>query len=387
MSFRKEEADVFVPLLEQGEDFRGDLSRKGFLYDLDENVYAWPYYCNLLLVAYRQDWFVERRARGAIDKGDAPKGVWRPKSWKSIWKALSSPNPPVGLSRLFWYDRKAGETLACMLMERIDRGPDVAQDGLVDREAALTGLLRRPQDSKLSTAEIDELVALSRLLGSSREAVFAASTNGSSGIGGAHTMDGGDRERASGAHPLTADGMVYVCWYSQLRELIDRVPSQAPRLRVCALPGGGFRGDWYMGILRGSVSPELGREVVAKLSRRDEEYKRFALGVGLPVSEDFANPINDYFAWPGAVDPKSRRMSVPAWRVFDIHQRAWSRSDIERYTQIRSNLSKIGQQLGALDAVDAADDDKVRAFVGLVAGAKNVQPDSELGEDRPKPAR
>ena len=384
--FSKDEADVFVPLLEEGTKSRGGLSRKGLSYPLKGAVYAWPYYRNLLLVAYRQDWFEERCAKGGIDGGEASRGVWHPKSWQSVWNALSSSGPSAGLSRVFWHDRKARETLACVLMDALIAARNGSRSDQANREAVLASLLLRPPESQLSEAEIDELVALSRLLGSSRDAVYAAGVEGSTKTGGRHTASHGQQEDSSGPRPLTADGMVYVCWYSQLRELIDRVPKLAGNLRVCALPGGGFQGDWYVGILRGSVSPELGREVIAKLCRRDEEYKRFALGVGLPVSRDFAKRSNNYFAWPGAVDAESRGVTVPAWRVFDIHKAAWSRSRIQGYRRIRSNLSKIGEQLGAIDSVAAVDENLARLFVQEVAGARMFSQIAMLAKDPPKPA-
>ena len=72
----------------------------------------------------------------------------------------------------------------------------------------------------------------------------------------------------------------------QVRELIDRRPALATELDIRALPGGGFRGDWFIGIAHGSVSPALGRHIIEMLCRKEEDYRRFARGVGLPTRSE-----------------------------------------------------------------------------------------------------
>jgi hypothetical protein len=138
-------------------------------------------------------------------------------------------------------------------------------------------------------------------------------------------------------------------------------------MRICALPGGGFRGDWFIGILHGSVSRELGQEVVEKLCRPDEEYKRFARGVGLPVSQSFLDENCDYFAWPGAIEEPCQHATVSLRRVFDIHQYAWLRSDITRYSNIRSTLSLGAMQLSSVGEYSA---ENTPAFIRTVVGMR-----------------
>jgi hypothetical protein len=152
--------------------------------------------------------------------------------------------------------------------------------------------------------------------------------------------------------------------------LIAREPSLAGDFRVCALPGGGFRGDWFIGILRGSVSPELGQEVIEKLCRLGEEYKRFTRGVGLPVSASFLDRGCDYFAWPLAVQPPFEKATVPLTRVFDIHERAWLRSYITDYKTIRSTLSTAALQFSEMGQIGSMDDEVVESFVREVVGTR-----------------
>jgi hypothetical protein len=177
---------------------------------------------------------------------------------------------------------------------------------------------------------------------------------------------------------LVPNAAVYVCWYSQLRELIDENPQLGSKLKVCPLPGRGFKGDWFLGVVEGSVSLSLGEEVVKRLCSKDEEQKRFVRGVGLPVSrrycpgaaegattaaakdsaasdkdQDRANgaPENEgavsdedtapnFLAWP-------RGRDTPLIEVIKIHQNALSRAHIPGYQSFRGMLGTLGRQLAA----------------------------------------
>ena len=118
---------------------------------------------------------------------------------------------------------------------------------------------------------------------------------------------------------------------------MDRQPNLAEVLDVIALPGGGFTGDWYVGIVKGSVSPALGRTIIEKMMcTREEEYKRFGLGLGLPCRKSLAG--TGHMAWPRAWD-------IPVERVLAMHHDALSRCDIEEYDRIRTRLSRLAWQL------------------------------------------
>ncbi|MBN1866677.1 hypothetical protein JW916_05250 [Candidatus Sumerlaeota bacterium] len=327
---------------------------------------AWPYYCNVLLIAFHS----EHIAKLSDDL--------RPcLTWKRVLEAV---NEGVGgdntLPRYsFWYDQTARETLSCMLLDAIIapyekpqiKGRGGRRDlrrlrawysdllGLKKNAAPDGGEVTRKLGEcppKMTSrrgidGEIEQLKSLCELLrigcGSARDEARKI-VNAEREMEGKPALEGEvlkrkaeDRVR-SGKIALPPNANLYVCWYSHLRELIEREPSLAEKLCVCALPGGGFRGDWYIGILKGSVSAELGREAIEKLCRKEEEYKRFARGVGLPVRTEFRDS-GGYFAWPLARD------DVRVARVFAIHEEATLRSDINNYTKIRSTLSMVAWQL------------------------------------------
>ena len=114
----------------------------------------------------------------------------------------------------------------------------------------------------------------------------------------------------------------------------------ADKVKVASLPGGGFRGDWYIGVSRGSVSNELGKQLVHMLCSEREQYKRFALGVGLPTLQSFRKPDNNYFAWLYGEN-------VPVKLLYDIHShdQTNTRREIPDYNNFRSTLTTICQQL------------------------------------------
>lgn len=170
---------------------------------------------------------------------------------------------------------------------------------------------------------------------------------------------------AGGPHaPLSPNAAVYCCWYSQLRELVRTCPGLARRLNVVALPSRGFRGDWYLGVAKGSVSAELGKQLIETLCSEAEEYERFVCGVGLPTREAFSNRLSEesakglypereftkddktepgFMAWPGA--PKTCKLDA----VLEIHRNALSRSAIPGYRDFRTVLVTLFRQLIGLD--------------------------------------
>jgi hypothetical protein len=140
---------------------------------------------------------------------------------------------------------------------------------------------------------------------------------------------------------LPSDSGVYLCWYSELRDLIDREPALATRLEVIPLPAGGFTGDWFLGIAQGSVSVSLGQKVLSLLSTRQHQYRRFREGVGLPVLDEFYDGRGDFYAWP-------RGLHVPLSRIGIIHKKALRRSRIESYYLFHAALTTIAERLTPL---------------------------------------
>jgi hypothetical protein len=138
---------------------------------------------------------------------------------------------------------------------------------------------------------------------------------------------------------LYPDSLFYLCWYSELRYLIERNPQLASKIEVYELPGKGFTGDWTLGILKGSVSESLGNIVLNMLCDEKEDFKRFIQGIGLPTSDKFFNEKSTFLAWPGS--EIENRLS----KIFQFYKSAQKRSDIVGYLNIRLALSALFKEL------------------------------------------
>ncbi len=302
-----------------------DLDWKEFLLR-DENLewpgLVWPYYSNVLLLAYRMDalnmnvpadmhcwksWKqVEELARKVLSKGK--KSPADKKSAKSIQRV-----PPI--KRGFWVDLSSPETLSCLLLDALQAAQDRRDENFEFLIRRKGGKIVFDGKNKLSNKEKKELKALRNLLKQT----------------GGYTKD----EES----PLPRDAGVYACWYSQLRDLIRRDPTLATKLHVRALPGGGFRGDWFAGIVKGSVSPALGKRIINKLCSREEDHSRYVEGVGLPARKLFYN--EKFFAWP-------RGKHITLAKIKNIWKRALRRGKIGMegdYECIRADIYAIARQL------------------------------------------
>ena len=293
-----------------------------------------PYYANLLLLAYRIDLFGET---GPLCN-----------SWSELNNCLRDKtlpaidNDPCPINKRFWYDRSAEETLACALMSAIISGsiynPINKKDtsiphmhwktcGNYIRNILIMSNYRK--DSML-----EELRAFSQLL------IHSKNTNDITTI---NSMESGfQQNKITTEYVLPPNSAVYLCWYSQLRELIARYPLLASKIGICKVPGGSFRGDWFIGIERGSVSENLGRTVVDMLTDSKEEYKRFAKGVGLPIHDKYLTSRKTkprFLGWPGTT-------KVSLNSIIDIYKSAYSRASIPGYKQFHSILSMISHQIG-----------------------------------------
>jgi hypothetical protein len=297
-----------------------------------------PYYRNVLLLAYLRDkvspgrWPAESGLR--VGRRAEPHSFG---SWQEVAAAVQTDSANLNQDgRRFWCDLSASETLSCVLMDSLASGMHLRR-GTHD-DCNIKGVF---EPKVLSGRQIDEIEALCDL--------FAM-------MG---PIDKKDKR------VLPRDACLYVCWYSQLRELIARAPDLGERLDVAALPGGGFTGDWFIGTAKGSASLALGDIIVSKLSSSVEDYKRFAAGVGLPATPKFSAPTNKVFAWP-------RAQHVTLDRVMkDIHGQAWARSQIDGYPHFRAALSTICRHLTPLagpplDGQTEGRREKVRALVERV---------------------
>lgn len=322
-----------------------------------------PYYANVLLLAF--PWKgTDDELKTFLEPYTTETGR-RFKDWRSVEQAatgIAAKYPKDG-SRLFDYDWTVPETNACALMDAIVSavkqeqpmrsltspllalGPDLQA---VDeaRGEEIRELLTSVWNDDHWVPLMAEIAALRRLLKASIPEPKTATGNEPSG----------DDRKAS--RPKTDcfhdDSSMYLCWYSQLRNLISEHPVLSGDLRVCALPGRGFRGDWFAGIVRGSVSLTLGKEVLDILCGKTEEYKRFIQGVGLPTRKSFCpTPGQDqndpkFFAWPGS--------HVDLRNVLEFHADALSRRQIGGYRSFRLALHTVCEQ------IIAADDDENRIW-------------------------
>lgn len=303
-----------------------------------------PYYANVSLIAYRED--VLRLGSNV------------PNSW-GAWSNLSRD----GVAPRFDFDMEARETLTCALLDAVVSGlflstpseyasenwrkplsppgdediereignPSAATRSM-ERGKALGELLRKAltQDSIMPQVK-SELASLQVLCARSKKYAERRNCNGL-----------GSAEPNSELERLSPNADIYLCWYSQLRDLVAQYPSLADKLRIAAWPGSGFRGDWSLGIVGGSTSEALGHEVLDVLCGRLEETKRFVNGVGLPVrAEFFSTPEQPkgppFDAWPFA--------QVKLREVLTIHQRALKRSTIPGYREWRSSVYQLAEQL------------------------------------------
>ena len=262
-----------------------------------------PFCKNVLLLAYRSN--------------SADTQEHRFRSWAQVEtfaRALMA-NNNSSITTPFWFDRNASETLSCVLMDALWKA------GGSRKKKFDAAILRQLPERRSVMPQLNALHNLFHLSEESKEfrELRKAGANG--------------QNAPSVGSQLVKDAGVYLCWYSQLRELIDREPWLAGRLKVAPLPGRGFRGDWYLTVLPSSVSINLGRKLIETLTKPEEDYKRFARGVGLPTSDRKDLESAQFLAWP--------QSTVPLKRILDIHDNAHSRSDIPNYELFRNALQTI----------------------------------------------
>ncbi len=153
-----------------------------------------------------------------------------------------------------------------------------------------------------------------------------------------------DISKENGIHKrkLSPNASVYLCWYSQLRELIKENEHLTDKLRVCALPGGGFRGDWYVGVAKGSVSVGLGEQLIKTLNTKKEEYKRLHEGIGLPTREDIYTKNKNMNALAPLVWRQKTNVKLSELR--EIHRYSLTRAQIPEYREYWQVLSTFCQE-------------------------------------------
>ena len=254
----------------------------------------------------------------------------------------------MSIRRRFWYDHAASEEPLLALLDalavanRTQKRPK-SEEGWRKCWDAWLKIHSLKRGKELSGREKQELEALREVLHS----IYSVDKDGRKGLP--------KRDRVG---MLPSDAGVYLCWYSQLRDLISRHPKLAGKLRVCSLPGGGFTGDWHLGIVQGSVSLALGTSIIDILCSKGEQHKRLARGVGLPVlPEFFADRKKKFMAWPGS-------HGIPLQAIYKIHQEAMSRAHIKGYDRCRSAIVAVARGLAPIE--NEGREDKGQAEINAI---------------------
>jgi len=353
---------------------------------------VWPYYQNVLLLVVRRDATVGtgEKKLSVLEHMRNKKDI-KPRSktiralgrrfeferlmtWNGLYDAVrrihvaggppsdqqesgpkEEPDAPPRIARRFWVDLSASETLSCALLDAMASGYTTHIGKKLTRKKLFGDVLKlskaRPAYRKIAR----EVAALYRLFQLTRPLP--------------RDDDRNDEEQKY-KKVLVDDAAVYLCWYSQLRELVDRKSGLAEKLDVLALPSGGFTGDWYIGIVKGSVSPALGRTIIKMMCAREEEYKRFGVGLGLPVRKSLLG--KGHMAWP-------RAWEIPVGQILAMHHCALSRSDIGIYDRIRIRLCRLAWQLTPEAGPELEKDSVVKTIRKLVKGRLYPEIDSAWG--------
>jgi KaiC/GvpD/RAD55 family RecA-like ATPase len=327
----------------------------------ESGVFAVPYSANLLVLAYRKD---------CKELADFPRDYRRMMSWSTVAGYLSTiaklpkegrvgGSADGGVPGILYpmdHDVIAAETMSCALMDAIITGTLRANPalGFVVEKAQRKGkgknefvfpILARtldffrkqkiPYDAKKTERAIkSELRSLHKIFSLSQK----------------YSLRNGDLgEAKKNEKALCPNAAMYLCWYSQLRDLLQQHPALSSQMRIVALPSGGFSGDWFLGIGKGSVSVKLGYDVIKILCGETEEFKRFVRGVGLPVTERFN--AKDQSGKEFYLGPYS---TEPLHEIIELHKKAYVRSRIKDYEKYRAFLTTIGQQLSQMPSAAEA---------------------------------
>ena len=308
-----------------------------------------PFYANVLLLAFRKDLVASPASRPSswpdvVNLVDRMANVVK-SSIPAEKRESEAGRPPVNVAVCF--DHYARETLSCALIDALIAGQ---ANGKTKGRAIFDNDFFENLQKSLSAHCLEELTALSDFFFMSNWQIGDSSSSASRAQrqrGAAAGATPGDLGSAQGRSSeksmeehrglLRPDAAVYLCWYSQLRELIDRHPGLAEHLGVCSLPGGGFTGDWYLGVAKRSVSHSLGKSVALLLCSEQEEYKRFAKGVGLPVRQKFYDKAGTFLAWP-------RAGGVTLQHIAEIYRGAFQRASLSSYKLFHSAIATAAGQ-------------------------------------------
>ena len=227
----------------------------------------------------------------------------------------------------FDFNGRSRETMACLLLDYYHT--------TMENELPLNAA---PDD--FHKLKLDAGSSFVRLLLSSSHARQKAEASVKCGTAGGQRGDDENFEtrfRNWHLRRSTRGKFAVVLWYSELRILEEIAGVHFDNLTVHSLPGGGFTGDWFLGILQSSVSVTLAEQVIGIMTKQEHEFFRLHDGVGLPFRDEF------YGSGTGKVDrsvfPGLHYTNKLTLKTFaDIHRQARSRLDYPRYQDIRIPL-------------------------------------------------
>jgi KaiC/GvpD/RAD55 family RecA-like ATPase len=308
---------------------------------------------NVLLLVWLED-AVGEKASAALLKRTKGKFSWRDLAQLAdeLWGA---DRPEHTIEPLITVERSAPETLTCCLIDcllsgwRLDgnligKGDEPLQNTWAD---VCTQLGRISLTSEI----VNEVSSLNKLFWKRRDLTAKEPDLGQ--VVAALATHRRDYQLNSRDLRLVPEKFpaVQIIWYSQLRFLINAFPSTCSKIRVAPLPAGGFKGDWWLRVLPGSVSNKLGEAVARELTKPEEDYRRFRLGLGLPAHEDPRDrnkPLSErkwhksgFRAWPGAAGDSNVQLK----NIYQIHERARKRSTIDHYPTIAPILNTFARRL------------------------------------------
>ncbi len=355
---KKKEDSSIQSISGQQHNSKRELKREDFI--VQDNNSGWPYYGNVLLLAYRSDIFTD------------PKKTFR--SWDAIFKGISDKKDEIKLIKEFPiregfdYGVLSHESMSCVLLDVLFSGLKESKIEIdIEQENFLQNIFSKSKLQNYFTNPefMNEVVAITNLIQSRSKKILINPTNMESNMVEIEYVGELDLLEKSREYnvpineimetnkttiselfekqplqiPLKCsvrpDSAVYLCWYSQIRELINQYPKMARLINIEPLPGRGVTGDWFLGIIKGSVSIQLGQNVINMLCDETEDFKRYNRGIGLPMRQTFYG--KNLKAWQGT--------DISLDRVREIHDNAIKRSKIVNYAIVRHAFANALQDL------------------------------------------
>jgi KaiC/GvpD/RAD55 family RecA-like ATPase len=342
--------------------------------------YSLPYYDNVLVIVYNSEYNTYKKECDKLTNDERNEiNNWKFNSWEDLYNKISELDSSNPQKIEIDFKSNVDETLSCLLLDTIFASIEESQLSYKEDEIQLDKLIRKLL-KKVNGSDIllKNMFALSKIIRKSKKSKMWRGGEINEDVNTVKFKNEIKEEK------LLPGSIFYICWYSELRELIECYPRLASQLYVYRLPGGGFTGDWRISVMKGSVSVNLGYDVLRILCGEEEDYKRFIMGVGLPTNGRFykgknlkKNVDSKFLAWPNSKllfdkqnqsldekilfdinkdleNTKGRKIiydDIPQiFKLYYIHEKANKRSKIKNYKAIRPSLVILFKQLIRLES-------------------------------------